>query len=67
VGSQSTWDTYASYEPIRGLTVLFGIHNLLNTNPPFSNSSQNNFASGYNALFSNPVLRDFYVNLKYQF
>ncbi|HKR28249.1 MAG TPA: TonB-dependent receptor [Acidobacteriaceae bacterium] len=67
VGSQSTWDTYASYEPIHGLTVLVGIHNLLNTNPPFSNSTQNNFASGYNALFSNPVLRDFYVNLKYQF
>ncbi len=67
VGSQSTWDTYVSYEPIRALTVLVGIHNLLNTNPPFSNSSQNNFAAGYNALFSNPVLRDFYVNLKCQF
>jgi iron complex outermembrane receptor protein len=67
VGSQSTWDTYASYVPIRGLTVLFGIHNLLNTNPPFTNSSQNNFAAGYNSLFSNPILRDFYVNLKYRF
>ncbi len=67
VGSQSTWDTYASYKPIRGLTVLFGIRNLLNTDPPFSNSSQNNFAAGYNSLFSNPILRDFYLNLKYLF
>jgi iron complex outermembrane recepter protein len=67
VGSQSTWDTYASYKPLHGLTVLFGIHNLFNTDPPFSNSSQNNFASGYNSNFSNPILRDFYVDLKYQF
>ncbi|HEV2443529.1 MAG TPA: TonB-dependent receptor [Steroidobacteraceae bacterium] len=66
VGSQSTWDTYASFKPVAGLTVLVGIHNVLNTNPPFSNSTQNNFAAGYDALFSNPVLRDFYLNLKYQ-
>ncbi|HEV2443043.1 MAG TPA: TonB-dependent receptor [Steroidobacteraceae bacterium] len=67
VGSQSTWDAYASYQPISGLTVLVGINNLLNTNPPFSNSSQNNFAAGYNSLFSDPTLRDFYLNLKYTF
>ena len=67
VGSQSTWNAYTSYKPIRGLTVLVGINNLLNTNPPFSNSSQNNFAAGYNSLFSNPILREFYLNLKYTF
>ena len=67
VATQSTWDTYASYKPLRGLTVLFGIHNLFNSNPPFSNSSQNNFAAGYNLLFSNPILRDYYLDLKYEF
>jgi iron complex outermembrane recepter protein len=67
VATQSTWDVYTSYRPVLGLTVLFGIRNLFNTNPPFSNSSQNNFAAGYNALFSDPILRDFYVNLKYRF
>ena len=67
VGTQSTWDAYASCKPIPGLTVLAGINNLLNTNPPFSNSSQNNFAAGYNALFSNPTLREFYLNLKFTF
>ncbi|HEY7889724.1 MAG TPA: TonB-dependent receptor [Steroidobacteraceae bacterium] len=66
VGSQSIWDTYASYKPISGLTVLVGIRNLLNTDPPFSNSQQNNFAAGYDALFSDPTLRSFYVNLKYE-
>ncbi len=65
--SQSTWDTYASYKPIRGLTVLFGIRNLFNTNPPFTNAPQGNFAAGYSSVFSNPILRDFYLNLKYKF
>ena len=67
VGSQSTWDAYASYKPVQGLTVLFGIRNLFNTNPPFTNSAQGNFAAGYNSLYSNPIMRDFYLNLKYKF
>lgn len=67
VGDQSTWDAYTSYKPIEGLTVLFGIRNLFNTNPPYSNSLQNNFSAGYNSLFSDPILRDFYLNLKYRF
>jgi iron complex outermembrane receptor protein len=67
VGSQSTWDAYVSDRPVRGLTVLFGIRNLFNTNPPFTNSSQGNFAAGYNSLFSNPIMRDFYLNLTYRF
>ncbi|HEV2267982.1 MAG TPA: TonB-dependent receptor [Steroidobacteraceae bacterium] len=67
VGSQSTWDGYASYKPISTLTLLVGIQNLFNTNPPFTNAQQNNFAAGYSALFSNPLLRTFYVNLTYKF
>jgi iron complex outermembrane receptor protein len=66
VGSYSTWDAYASYKPVRNLTVLFGIRNLLNTSPPFTNASQGNFAAGYNALVADPLLRNFYVNVKYQ-
>jgi iron complex outermembrane receptor protein len=67
VGSQSTWDAYATYKPITNLTVLFGVQNLFNTDPPFTNASQNNFAAGYSALFSNPIMRDFYLNLTYKF
>ena len=66
VGSQSTWDAYVAYKPIRPLTVLFGVRNLLNTTPPFTNST-NNFTAGYSSTFSDPLLRTFYVNLKYEF
>ena len=67
VGAQSTWDAYGSYTPVRGLTVLVGVQNLFNTNPPFTNASSNNFAAGYSALFSNPIMRDFYLNVTYKF
>ena len=66
VGDQSTWDVYASYKPIHPLTVLFGVRNLFNKNPPFSNQT-GNWPAGYNPIFSSPILRDFYLNLSYKF
>ncbi|HTV77319.1 MAG TPA: TonB-dependent receptor, partial [Steroidobacteraceae bacterium] len=66
VGDYSLWDTYVSYKPMPNLTVLFGIKNLLDKNPPFTNAYQNNFAAGYNALTVDPLGRNFYVNVKYK-
>ena len=67
MGSYSLVDGYASVKPIEQLTFLVGIKNIFNTSPPFTNASQNNFAAGYNALIADPLLRNFYVNLKYVF
>jgi iron complex outermembrane receptor protein len=67
VGSYSLWDAYGVYKPTPKLAVLFGIKNLFDTSPPFTNAQQNNFAAGYNALVADPLLRNFYVNLKYTF
>jgi iron complex outermembrane receptor protein len=67
VGSYSLIDTYASVKPAKNLTVLFGIKNILNTSPPYTNAQQDNFAAGYNALVADPLLRNFYINLKYIF
>jgi iron complex outermembrane recepter protein len=66
VGTYSIWNGYASVKPIDSLTVLFGIRNLFNTNPPFSNQTAN-WQTPYNPLFSDPYGRTFYMNLKYQF
>jgi iron complex outermembrane recepter protein len=67
VGSYSLWDTYASYKPVSNLTVLFGIKNVFDTSPPFTNAGQNNFGGGYNLLVADSLLRNFYINLKYTF
>ncbi len=47
--------------------MLFGIKNLFNKEPPFTNAYQDNFAAGYNSFIADPLLRNFYVNLKYTF
>jgi outer membrane receptor protein involved in Fe transport len=65
VGSYSLVDGYVSVKPVEKLTVLFGIKNILNRRPPFTDAPQDNFAAGYNALTTDPLLRNFYVNLKY--
>jgi iron complex outermembrane receptor protein len=67
VGSYSLVDGYVSVKPVEQFTVLFGIKNLFNTSPPYTNASQNNFAAGYNALIADPLLRNFYINLKFTF
>ena len=66
VASDSTWDIYGSYKPIRPLTVLLGIRNVFNRYPPFSNQL-GNWPAGYNPIYSDPTLRTFYINLKYDF
>jgi iron complex outermembrane receptor protein len=67
VGSYSLFDGYASVKPTEKLTVLFGIKNLFDHSPPYTNAYQNNFAAGYNALNADPLLRNFYINVKYTF
>jgi iron complex outermembrane recepter protein len=67
VGSYSLVDIYASVKPIQNLTVLLGIKNVLDRSPPYTNAYQGNFAAGYNALNADPLLRNFYINLKYTF
>ena len=67
VGSYSLVDGYVSIKPIEPLTVLVGIKNVLDRSPPFTNAYQGNFAAGYNALNADPLLRNFYINLRYKF
>jgi iron complex outermembrane recepter protein len=66
VGNYSLWNTYVSYKPIPALKLLFGINNLLDTNPPFSNQEQN-WQAGYNPIFSSPLGRTFYGRITFNF
>jgi iron complex outermembrane receptor protein len=66
VGTYSIWNGYVSFKPIDPLTVLLGIRNLFDTNPPFSNQTAN-WQTPYNPVFSDPFGRTFYARLKYTF
>jgi len=62
----SIWNGYVSFKPVDPLTVLLGIRNLFDTNPPFSNQTAN-WQTPYNPQFSDPFGRTFYARLKYTF
>lgn len=64
VGSYSVFDGYVSVKPFRQVTVLFGIKNLTDHNPPYTNAGQGTFGSGYNSFIVDPTQRSFYVNVK---
>jgi iron complex outermembrane receptor protein len=67
VGAYSIWNAYVSYKPIKQLTVMLGIQNILNTDPPFTNAvqSNSNFTAGYNNTLTNPLGRTISLNVKY--
>jgi len=67
VGSYMLWNGDVTVKPIDKLSLLFGIKNILNTSPPFTNAFEENFAAGYNPLNADPLLRNFYVNVSYKF
>jgi iron complex outermembrane recepter protein len=66
VANYSIWNGYLSWKPIAPLTAVVGVRNLFNILPPFSNQTPN-WQSSYNPLFSDPLLRTFYVRLSYKF
>ena len=66
VGAYSTWNTYASWKPLPNMTFLVGVRNVFNTNPSFSNQTQN-WQAGYNPVFSDPTGRAYYAKYTIDF
>jgi iron complex outermembrane recepter protein len=66
VAKYSLWDGQVGWRGIKNLDVVFGIKNLLDTDPPASRTEQN-FQTGYDAQFTNPMGRTYYLRLKYRF
>ncbi len=66
VGAYSTWNGYASFKPAQNMTILVGVRNILNTNPSFSNQT-NNWQAGYNPVFGDPIGRAYYAKYTIDF
>ena len=66
VNSYSTWDTQVSWKGIKNLNVVLGVKNLADTDPP-SSRTETNFQTGYDASFTNPIGRAYYVRVGYKF
>ncbi len=66
VASYTTWDSYVSWMPLKELSVLFGIRNMFDRDPPFSNQDEV-FQGGYDPRFSDPTGRTYYLRGSYSF
>jgi len=67
VKAYSVYNVYGSIKPMSNVTVLLGVHNLFNRNPPASNQYVSNFQLGYNPLFADPTGRAIYATAKVEF
>ena len=63
VDSQLTYNGQLKYSGFKETTIVFGINNILNEDPPFSNASY----AGYDAATHNPIGRFYYLRLNHQF
>ena len=67
VNNYSTWNGYGSWKPVKAVTLLAGVRNVLNTAPPFSNQSNNFFIGGFDPILADGLQRVFYAKAKYEF
>jgi iron complex outermembrane receptor protein len=66
VSSYATLDAYVRWEAMKGLGLTFGIANLTDRDPPYSNQ-QETFQANYDPRFTDPTGRKFYIRGTYQF
>ena len=66
VDKYQTWDATIGWKPMKGLNVGFGVKNILDEDPPSSRTGAN-FQTGYDATFTNPLGRTYYVRATYKF
>ncbi len=66
VGSYSVWDINGTWSPNKSFTLVAGVRNLFDTNPPFSNQGAT-FQVGYDPRFTDPTGRAYYVRGTYNF
>ncbi len=62
-----TLDAQLAYKGIQNLTLLVGVRNLLDRDPPYVNGSGGAFQSGYDPTYVDPRGRFLYVQATYKF
>ena len=68
VGAYETLDTHLSYTGFKDLKLALGIKNLLDRNPPYTNSGgQTSFQSGYDPQYADPRGRFIYLQASHAF
>ena len=66
VSSYSLWNISGSYTGIKGVTLLAGVKNLFDKEPPFTNQGTM-FQKGYDPRYTDPIGRALYARASYAF
>ena len=66
VSQYATLDTYVTWAPIKNLSLTFGVNNLTDREPPYSNQGEV-FQANYDPRFADPTGRKYYLRGSYQF
>ena len=66
VSQYATLDAYVSWKPRKNISLTFGVNNLTDRDPPYSNQGEV-FQANYDPRFSDPTGRKFYLRGSYQF
>jgi iron complex outermembrane recepter protein len=66
VSSYTTFDGYVTWRATKGLGLTFGITNLFDRDPPYSNQ-QEVFQANYDPRFTDPTGRKYYLRATYSF
>lgn len=68
VGSYELWHLYGSYTGWKNVKLTFGVRNLLDTDPPYTNAGgQNYFQAGYDPGYADPRGRFYYASFTWKF
>jgi iron complex outermembrane recepter protein len=66
VSQYATLDAYVSWKPRKNISLTFGVNNLTDRDPPYSNQGEV-FQANYDPRFADPTGRKFYLRGSYQF
>ena len=68
VGSYETYDFQTSYSGVKNLTLTFGVKNVFDRDPPYTNAGgEVFFQAGYDPSYADPRGRFFYGRVNYKF
>lgn len=66
VSAYATLDTYVTWKPAKQISLTFGVTNLTDRDPPYSNQGEV-FQANYDPRFTDPTGRKYYLRGSYQF
>ncbi|MES2717375.1 MAG: TonB-dependent receptor [Pseudomonadota bacterium] len=66
VGSYATVDAYVTWTGLKNFSFTFGVNNLTDREPPYSNQGEV-FQANYDPRFTDPTGRKYYARASYQF